>query len=171
WQQVYQAPAPVSAHRPDVPADLERLVSRLLAKNPADRPGSAREVNASLVQISGGPVAGGGPAAVPVGAGAAAAGGAPARARAAVGATRTRTMPVLDVPPDTSPDRGGFRLGVGGVAAVAVAAAAVTALIVAIALATSPDPVTAPAGDGTSATTSPSTSAAPPPEATIDGLR
>jgi serine/threonine-protein kinase len=35
--QLYETPAPPSRHRPDVPADLETVVLRCLAKAPADR--------------------------------------------------------------------------------------------------------------------------------------
>jgi serine/threonine-protein kinase len=42
--QLTRRPVPVSAHRPEVPPGLERLVMTLLARNAADRPDSAREV-------------------------------------------------------------------------------------------------------------------------------
>jgi serine/threonine-protein kinase len=41
-------PAPLADRRPDVPAVLAALVSRLLAKRPEDRPQSAEEVSRSL---------------------------------------------------------------------------------------------------------------------------
>ena len=43
-----ERPVPVSAHRSDVPRGLERLVMRLLAKSPGDRPQNATEVIAGL---------------------------------------------------------------------------------------------------------------------------
>lgn len=171
WQQVYQPAAPVSAHRSDVPAELDALVARLLAKDPAARPGSAGEVGAALALISDGSAPAGDDAESAGGGVAATAGGSPARARAAVGMTRTRTMPVIDVPAETPPQETGFRLGVGGVAAVAVAAAAITALVVALVMAaTSDSPVTAPPGSAANATATPPATA-PPAEATVDGLR
>lgn len=41
-------PPPIQAIRPDVPDELARLIARLLAKRPEDRPGSAAEVVAIL---------------------------------------------------------------------------------------------------------------------------
>jgi serine/threonine protein kinase len=41
-------PPPLRAERPEIPEVLERLVLDLLAKDPDDRPGSAREVLARL---------------------------------------------------------------------------------------------------------------------------
>jgi serine/threonine protein kinase/tetratricopeptide (TPR) repeat protein len=43
-----ERPVPVSAHRSDVPRGLERLVMRLLAKSPGDRPQNATEVIVGL---------------------------------------------------------------------------------------------------------------------------
>jgi eukaryotic-like serine/threonine-protein kinase len=45
-------PPPLQAIRPDVPDDLARLVARLLAKRPEDRPGSADEVAAALLPLT-----------------------------------------------------------------------------------------------------------------------
>lgn len=42
--QLYEEPVPVRDLRPDVPGGLEAVVSRLLAKRPEERPGSAEEV-------------------------------------------------------------------------------------------------------------------------------
>lgn len=49
--QLAQAPAPMAAHRDDVPARLDRLIMRLLEKRPGDRPGSAAHVCAELDAI------------------------------------------------------------------------------------------------------------------------
>jgi serine/threonine-protein kinase len=46
-------PTPLSGHRPDVPAALEALVMRLLAKQAAGRPGSAEEVVGVLNKLAG----------------------------------------------------------------------------------------------------------------------
>src|SRR5262249_20098929 len=43
-----EPPPPLAGGRPDLPAGLTELVSRLLAKAPADRPASARDVAAAL---------------------------------------------------------------------------------------------------------------------------
>ena len=48
----HDPPPPLQAARPDVPDELARLVARLLAKNPADRPGSAHEVAAALEPLA-----------------------------------------------------------------------------------------------------------------------
>ena len=60
-QQVEQAPLPVSGLRSEVPEALGQLVSRLLEKDPANRPADADEVAAALrpfVLASGTPVPG-----------------------------------------------------------------------------------------------------------------
>jgi len=49
----YQVPPPLSAYVPDVPQALQQLVSRLLAKSPADRPVNADTVRAALMEIHG----------------------------------------------------------------------------------------------------------------------
>ncbi|MFC4070422.1 serine/threonine-protein kinase [Actinoplanes subglobosus] len=51
WQHLERAPEPVSAVRPDVPPDLDRLVSALLAKYPADRPDTPADVRAALESL------------------------------------------------------------------------------------------------------------------------
>jgi urea transport system substrate-binding protein len=48
-------PRPLRELNPAVPAELEGLVGRLLAKDPADRPGSAEEVRAALEAIEAAP--------------------------------------------------------------------------------------------------------------------
>lgn len=52
WQQLHQAPEPITARRPEVPAPLAALVDRLLAKEPAARPGSAAQVRAELLDMA-----------------------------------------------------------------------------------------------------------------------
>ena len=53
-QHLTAEPVPPSRHRPDVPAELDRLVLWLLAKNPADRPASAEDVAERLRAIASG---------------------------------------------------------------------------------------------------------------------
>lgn len=43
YKHVHEAPEPLRSRRDDVPADLARLVHRMLAKDPADRPANAGE--------------------------------------------------------------------------------------------------------------------------------
>jgi serine/threonine-protein kinase len=50
-QHLNERPAPLCTLRPDAPAELERLVSRLMAKDPGQRPASA-EVWAALKEIN-----------------------------------------------------------------------------------------------------------------------
>jgi serine/threonine-protein kinase len=47
-QQIQAAPAAPRSLRPDLPLEIERLLERLLAKNPAERPATASEVSAAL---------------------------------------------------------------------------------------------------------------------------
>ncbi|MGW0731587.1 protein kinase domain-containing protein [Streptomyces sp. NPDC002851] len=46
---LYEQPAPVRGHRPEVPEGLDALVLRLLAKDPEHRPDSAQEVYEALL--------------------------------------------------------------------------------------------------------------------------
>jgi serine/threonine-protein kinase len=50
-QHVHAEPAPPSTRRPQLPAALETLILRLLAKDPAARPGSAGEVRDELAGL------------------------------------------------------------------------------------------------------------------------
>ncbi len=120
-RQVHERPLPLASHRPDIPADLDALVGRLLAKNPADRPAGADQVRARLAHISGHPIAPS--AAVATGL------AHPAHARATV-VSRTQTLPVMDTGEDV-PVRNGVRLGPAGIVAVALGAAALAAVLVA----------------------------------------
>jgi hypothetical protein len=57
--QLTRAPEPISKHRPDAPPALAALLTRCLAKNPADRPQTATEVVSLLdsLEISSGAMA------------------------------------------------------------------------------------------------------------------
>ena len=57
-----EAPPPLAALRPDLPAALAALVDRLLAKNREERPASAAEAARSLEEIAGLPALAGAPA-------------------------------------------------------------------------------------------------------------
>jgi serine/threonine protein kinase/Tol biopolymer transport system component len=50
-QIVEQDPVPLSVHKPGIPADLERIVRRCLAKEPARRYATMREVGADLRDV------------------------------------------------------------------------------------------------------------------------
>ncbi|MDT0489652.1 protein kinase domain-containing protein [Streptomyces sp. NPDC012600] len=50
-RHLYEPPAPVRRARPEIPAALEALVLRLLAKDPQDRPASAQEVYEELAPL------------------------------------------------------------------------------------------------------------------------
>ncbi len=50
-RHVYEPPVPLRQVRPEVPAPLEELVLRLLAKDPRDRPANAQEVYRSLAPL------------------------------------------------------------------------------------------------------------------------
>ena len=52
-QHLNRAAVPIHAHRADVPDALAALAMSLLSKRPDDRPGSAEEVRASLVDVMG----------------------------------------------------------------------------------------------------------------------
>jgi len=52
YQHIHYEPPSVRSRRPDIPEGLDRLVSRLLAKNPDDRPATAAQVRAELLAWS-----------------------------------------------------------------------------------------------------------------------
>ncbi|MEU3954034.1 protein kinase [Streptomyces achromogenes] len=51
-QHLHEQPAPLRTLRPDAPAELQQLVGRLLAKDPAHRPDSADEVYDLIEEIN-----------------------------------------------------------------------------------------------------------------------
>ncbi|TQS11576.1 protein kinase domain-containing protein [Microbispora hainanensis] len=52
YQHIHQAPAPPGRHRPDIPAELERLIMALLAKEPASRPADAEVARRILAAVA-----------------------------------------------------------------------------------------------------------------------
>jgi serine/threonine-protein kinase len=52
YQHVRESPVPPSLHNPDVPAAFEAVVMKAMAKNVADRYGSAAELRADLLRFS-----------------------------------------------------------------------------------------------------------------------
>ncbi|MGW6983631.1 protein kinase domain-containing protein [Streptomyces sp. NPDC054932] len=50
-RHLYEAPLPLRGQRPEIPAELEALLMRLLAKDPQDRPSSAQEVYEALAPL------------------------------------------------------------------------------------------------------------------------
>jgi eukaryotic-like serine/threonine-protein kinase len=148
WQHQHQTPASVASVRPTTPPGLDGLISRLLAKNPANRPATATEVRNLLVASAESKTVGAQPPrAIPV-------------------LPQTLTLPVPDrgeEPPAAAADR--FRLGPVGVAAVALGAAIVAVLSVALLIAsqgpgseaaTGPPPGTAASTPGAGRSASPS---------------
>ena len=93
WQHLNEPAPALSSVRSGIPADLDRLVGQLLAKNPADRPATATEVRDRLTSLSSGAqsttVIGVGPRTPAPGS------AEPVRAAASVVA-HTRTMPAFD---------------------------------------------------------------------------
>jgi serine/threonine-protein kinase len=65
-KHVQQDPEPLSTFRPDLPADLLALVHRLMAKSPAERYQSAKDVIRDLHRIQKGLAVEGGPPPVPL---------------------------------------------------------------------------------------------------------
>jgi eukaryotic-like serine/threonine-protein kinase len=148
WQHQHQTPASVASVRPTTPPGLDALISRLLAKNPADRPATATEVRDLLVASAESKTVGARPTrAIPV-------------------VPQTLTLPVAgrgEEPPAAVGYR--FRLGPVGVAAVALGAAIIAVLSVALLIAsqgpgteaaTDPPPGTAASTPGTGRSASPS---------------
>jgi serine/threonine protein kinase len=144
WQHKYQTPASVAAVRPTTPLDLDVLISRLLAKNPADRPATATEVRDLLAASS----------------------GSQRPTRIIPVASQTLTLPALgrgEEPPAAASSR--FRLGPVGIAAAALGAAIVAVLGVALLIAAQgrgidsaagPPPGTAASAPGTTRSATPS---------------
>jgi serine/threonine-protein kinase len=151
-----EPPVPLRAHRDDVPPELQQLVAELLAKDPADRPATARSVRDRLTAIDGRPAAGSGGT------------NQPTTELSAVEVWRTR--PPAALPPATAacddlsttgrhrtvaPGVTWYRRRVSGWVAALVAVTLVTAVLAALALAVGEDrgaPVVLP---------SPSVSASP----------
>ncbi|MEU7886545.1 protein kinase [Microbispora bryophytorum] len=52
YQHIHQAPVPPSRHRPDIPAELERLIMALLAKDSAGRPADAEVARRILAAVA-----------------------------------------------------------------------------------------------------------------------
>ncbi|WP_204053143.1 serine/threonine-protein kinase [Microbispora siamensis] len=52
YQHIHQAPVPPGRHRPDIPAELERLIMALLAKDPAARPADAEVARRVLAAVA-----------------------------------------------------------------------------------------------------------------------
>jgi serine/threonine-protein kinase len=185
-QHVHERPAAVRSLRPDVPADLDRLVTDLLAKRPEDRPASAGDVRdrltatraghptgAGQARLAGGahvpgagsvvgadPVAGPYPAAGGYRAGRVPVAGGVSHTSAAVGLP-TRAMRLADEPPTARPRR-----PVVALLALAVAAVTVGAVGVAVFLATQRPAGNAGANAGPSATASTTAPAPPAPSNT-----
>lgn len=92
YRHIHQAPVPPSRHRPEIPAELERLIMALLAKDPAARPGAevARQVLAAVALTAPHPAA---------------------RPPAAGGGARAGDTALLDVPSFGGPPYGGTSPG------------------------------------------------------------
>ena len=110
YRHVHDQPVPPSARRQGLPPQVDGLVLRLLAKDPAARPGTAAAARAALLAaVSAGPAAtGAGQAMVPDGHG------------------LTRTLPVAGLPPRRAWPRGVLVPVAAAVAGAAVALLAVT---------------------------------------------
>ena len=131
-----EPPPPLSARRPGLPAELDAVLRRALAKSPGDRYGSCGEFTAAFQRA-----AGVGRYPVPAGAsqgrtgGEAFARGGPGGARAVPATNRTPVLPHSMAPPGridvTRRRRRGGRLVIAAAAAVAVAAAVVASLTLA----------------------------------------
>ncbi len=140
WQHAHELPTPVAELTPGVPADLNTLVTQLLAKDPGRRPATAGAVRDRLIGLSGAAAAFGPLAVADSGAAASSSRAATSSAQAPVptqsfrAVNPTRMMPAAqDRPARHAP--GGFRVGPLGIAGVAAGAAAVTALVVGLAMA------------------------------------
>ncbi|GAB3896839.1 hypothetical protein GCM10027612_52030 [Microbispora bryophytorum subsp. camponoti] len=127
YQHIHQAPVPPSRHRPDIPAELERLIMALLAKDSGGRPADAevaRRILAAVALAPGNPPREAGMPQAPYG--------------ARAGDTALLDAALLDAPPpgvaagrgaEASPERRTLiRLGaaVAGLAAVTIGVAALS---------------------------------------------
>jgi serine/threonine protein kinase len=147
WQHQHQPALSVASLRPDTPAELDALITRLLAKDPSDRPATATEVRDRLTAYAESKSA----AAQPT--------------RALPVASPTQTLPVLNHSEEPAAAAGGrFRLGPAGIAAVALGAAILAAITVALLIAS---PGTDAASTGT-ANPPPSKAATAPGTTTPD---
>jgi serine/threonine-protein kinase len=149
WQHLHQVPTRAAAVRPGIPADLDALVGGLLAKDPADRPGTAAEVRRRLASLSSPPAT------------AARTSQHPVRAHAAL-PSPTHALPTLDVANEPPHRESRLRLGPAGIAAVAVGVAVVTALVVAMLAAGRPAPSAAQPSSTPSSAAPSRTPSAPP---------
>jgi eukaryotic-like serine/threonine-protein kinase len=145
WQHQYQPAPAVAVLRPDTPADLDTLIARMLAKNPADRPATAAEVRDRLTLRDGIETA----AAAPT--------------RALSMAAQTQILPVLDDGEQPAAVVGRrSRLGPGAIAAVALGVAILAAVAVALLVRPGTDPASTAADNQppSSATTASGTATA-----------
>jgi eukaryotic-like serine/threonine-protein kinase len=123
WQHQYQPAPAVAVLSPDTPADLDALIARLLAKNPADRPATAAEVRDRLTLRDGIETA----AAAPT--------------RALSMAAQTQILPVVDEGEQPAATVGRrSRLGPAAIVAVALGVAILAAVAVALLVRPGTDP-------------------------------
>jgi serine/threonine protein kinase len=143
WQHQHEPAPSVASLRPDIPADVEALITRLLAKNPADRPATATEVRdqltlrAEIETVAAAPT------------------------RALPMDPATLTLPVLDhgeQPAATVGRRS--RLGPVAIAAVALGVAILAAVAVALLVRPGTDPASTASRPSSNAATAPGTATA-----------
>jgi serine/threonine-protein kinase len=165
-QHLHRPPPSVRSRRADVPAELDTLITDLLAKSPADRPADAGQVRDRLTAIdppSGGPAATASGAATPA--------RWPSGRAAVVAATRplpTADAPGLTRPTDLAPSRprtGALAAIVAAVVAVVFVVAIVAALIDDRSTGQGADPSVSASSAPAAPTTGPPTTAPPPPAA------
>jgi eukaryotic-like serine/threonine-protein kinase len=144
WQHQNQTAPAVASLRPDTPADLDTLIARLLAKNPADRPASATEVRDRLTADAESEMA----AAQPT--------------RALPVASQTRIMPVDDAAQSAATVGRRSRLRPVAIAALALGVAILAAVAVALLVRPGTDPASTAADNQppSSATTASGTATA-----------
>lgn len=56
WAHVHEEPPPVTTRRPELPAELDRIVAKAMAKQPAERYPTGRELALALRNVTTGPV-------------------------------------------------------------------------------------------------------------------